>query len=544
MNKYKQVLFSVLFFLFLTLVSAQKIDTKKIENRETVLREASLKYHYLLNLLDNVYVDTVDVKKLVERAMVSTLEQLDPHSVYMNEKEVKDTEEMMSGEFSGIGIEFNILRDTLMVISTIDGGPSERAGLMAGDRIVQIDKEKVTNIGLTNTDVAKRLRGERGTEVKIYVKRLGEHKLLDFLIIRDNIPLFTIDATYMLSDDIGYIKINRFGEKTVKEFRQGLVKLKELGMKKLIIDLTGNTGGYIGAAVGVLDQLLADIKLAVYVEGLHSPRKDFMTLEDGLAEDIDVVVMIDEGSASASEIVAGALQDWDRGVLVGRRSFGKGLVQNQFPMPDGSAVRITTGYYYTPTGRSIQKSFKDGVKDYFGEIAHRYFDGEMLSVDSIHFPDSLKYETLINKRIVYGGGGIMPDIFVPLDTTQNFSYMNALYRKNIIYPYALDYVDLHREELGVKYPTFEVFYAMFDTPESMLEELKIAGEKLGVKREEASYLPIKEHLKNSLKALVARGLWGFDAYYQVMNEQDAILQKSKEILEKNKSKEILKIKIK
>lgn len=541
MKKYTPVLLVVFVFMFFTDMNAQNTNLKDLERRQKALQEASFKYHHLLNLLDKVYVDTVDVKELVERSIVSTLEQLDPHSVYMNEKEVKEADETMSGEFSGIGIEFNILRDTLMVVSTVNGGPSEQVGLRAGDRIVQIDEEKVTDIGLTNAGVAKRLRGEKGTQVKIYVMRMGERKLLDFLIIRDDIPLFTVDASYMFSEDIGYIKINRFGEKTAKEFREGLVKLNALGMKQLIIDLTGNSGGYLKASVDVLDELIADIKLAVYVKGLHSPRRDFMTLRQGLAEDIDVVVMIDEGSASASEIVAGALQDWDRGVVVGRRSFGKGLVQNQFAMPDESAVRITTGYYYTPTGRSIQKSFKEGVKDYFGEITHRYFDGEMLNVDSVHLPDSLKYETLVNKRTVYGGGGIMPDVFVPLDTTKNFSYMNALYRKNIIYPYALDYVDLHREELSAKYPTFEVFNAMFETPESMLEDLRIAGEKEGIKRKEEDYLPIKNHMKNSIKALIARGLWGFGAYYQVMNENDIILQKAKEILEENKSKEILKI---
>lgn len=537
MKKCKQILFVVLVFTFFANVNAQNTD---LEHRQKALQEASFKYHHLLNLLDKVYVDTVDVKGLVERSIVSTLEQLDPHSVYMNEKEVKEADETMSGEFSGIGIEFNILRDTLMVVSTVNGGPSEQVGLRAGDRIVQIDEEKVTDIGLTNAGVAKRLRGEKGTQVKIYVMRMGERKLLDFLIIRDDIPLFTVDASYMLSEDIGYIKINRFGQKTAKEFREGLVKLNALGMKQLIIDLTGNSGGYLKASVDILDELIADIKLAVYVKGLHSPRRDFMTLRQGLAENTDVVVMINEGSASASEIVAGALQDWDRGVVVGRRSFGKGLVQNQFAMPDGSAVRITTGYYYTPTGRSIQKSFKEGVKDYFGEITHRYFDGEMLNVDSIHFPDSLKYETLVNKRTVYGGGGIMPDIFVPLDTTKNYSYMNALYRKNIIYPYTLDYVDLHRDELNIKYPTFEVFNTTFETPESMLEDLKIAGEKEGIKRKDEEYLPVKKDMQNSIKALIARGLWGFEAYYQVANENNAILQKAREILEENKSKDILK----
>lgn len=504
------------------------------------IRTSAFKYQYVLTLLDKLYVDTVNVEQITEKAIANTLEQLDPHSVYMNEKTTKEEEEMMSGEFSGIGIQFNILRDTLFVVSTIPGGPSEKVGLKAGDRILQVDDEKITNIGLTNPGVAKRLRGDKGTEVRISVKRENVKELLDFLIIRDDIPVHTVDLATMLSDKIGYVKINRFGQKTAKEFHEALVKLKKQNMKQLIIDLTGNGGGYLKAAVEILDEMLEDIKLTVYVQGRHYPRKDYMTLLPGLAEDVEVVVMINEGSASASEIVAGALQDWDRGVLVGRRSFGKGLVQNQFPLPDGSAVRVTTAHYYTPTGRNIQKSYAKGMKDYYTEIHERFKHGEMFNPDSINFPDSLKYQTLVNKRTVYGGGGIMPDVFVPMDTTKNYKYLNALYRKNIIFSYAVSYVDAHREELKRQYPDFESFKNNFVVTEKMLEGIVEAGKKGDVEFVEEIYMPVKEDLKLALKALLARSLWTMESYYELMITEDPILKKSIEILKENKINKILK----
>lgn len=539
MLKLKIKVFSVLWGILLSCTLSAQVLNNNTVNDEDRLRAASFKYHHLLNLLDKVYVDSVDFKKLTEKAITNTLEQLDPHSVYMNEKELKEAEESMSGEFSGIGIQFNILRDTLMVVTTINGGPSEKAGIRSGDRIVQIDDEKITNIGLTNTGVAKRLRGEKGTEVVVHIKRKNQPEILDFLIVRDDIPLYTVDARYMIDNTIGYVKINRFGEKTAAEFHEALQSLKEQGMQQLILDLTGNVGGYLRAAVSVVDEFMKDLKLVVYVEGLHAPRRDYMTMQKGLIEDAEVVVMIDEGSASASEIVAGAVQDWDRAILVGRRSFGKGLVQNQFAMPDGSAVRITTGHYYTPSGRNIQKSYEHGSKDYFREVLNRYTDGEMLNKDSIQFPDSLKFKTLVNKRTVYGGGGIMPDVFVGLDTTKNYSYLNALYRKNIIYPYTIDYVDLHRKTLQRKYPNFEIFQKEFEVSEGILEDIQKAGEKAGVERKNDNYLPVKEELKTAVKALIARGLWGMDAYYEIINKNDRIFLKSVEILQQNKFKDII-----
>ncbi len=519
-------------------LNAQRLNTLT-QDAEKDMRNASFKYYHLLNLLENVYVDTIDVKKLTEKAFVNTLEQLDPHSVYMDKEELKEAEETMSGEFSGIGIQFNILRDTLMVVSTVPGGPSEKIGLRAGDRIVKIDDEVVAGVGLTNTDVMKKLRGDKGTKVKVYVQRKKKHNLLDFLIIRDDIPLNTVDAAYMIDATIGYVKVNRFGEKTPKEFHEALQKLKGLGMQKLLLDLTGNGGGYLGAAVAMIDEFMEDKKLVVYVEGLHSPRRDFKTMTTGLSEEMEVVVMLDESSASASEIVAGALQDWDRGVLVGRRSFGKGLVQNQFMMPDGSAVRITTGHYYTPSGRNIQKSYENGTKDYYSEVFKRYTDGEMLNRDSIQFPDSLKFQTLKLKRTVYGGGGIMPDIFVPLDTTKNYSYLNALYRKNIIYPYTIDYVDFRRKYLMKMYPDFSTFKERFRISDRVLDEINEKAKKENIERKEGEYLSTKAELKTSVKALIARGLYGMEAYYEIMNQKDPIFLKSVEILQQNKTESIL-----
>lgn len=511
---------------------------KAQENTET--RDASFKYYHLLNLLENVYVDSVDMKDITEKAIVNTLEQLDPHSVYMDEKELKDTEELMSGEFSGIGIQFNILRDTLIVVSTVQGGPAEKVGMVAGDRIVKINEENVAGVGLKNTDVVKKLRGDKGTKVDVWVQRKNAKDLTDFVIIRDDIPLNTVDASYMLDANIGYVKVNRFGQKTAKEFHDAVQSLKQQGMKKMLLDLTGNGGGYLGAAVEMVDEFMKDLNLVVYVEGLHSPRRDFLTMKPGLAEDMEIVVMIDESSASASEIMAGAVQDWDRGVLVGRRSFGKGLVQNQFMMPDGSAVRITTGHYYTPSGRNIQKSYENGAKDYYSEVYKRYTDGEMVNRDSIQFPDSLKFETKTLKRTVYGGGGIMPDVFVPLDTTKNFSYLNALYRKNIIYPYTIDYVDLHRKELKAKYADFATFNKEFKVSDAILDEINKKAIQEDIERKEEEYLPVKEDLKIAVKALIARGLWGMKEYYEIMNQKDPIFLKSVEILQQNKIESILK----
>ncbi len=538
MRKQNAIVGLLLGLLFCGAVNAQLLNVPK-QDAEKETREASFKYYHLLNLLENVYVDSIDVKKLTEKAFVNTLEQLDPHSVYMDKEELKESEETMSGEFSGIGIQFNILRDTLMVVSTVPGGPSEKIGLRAGDRIVKIDDEVVAGVGLTNTDVIKKLRGDKGTKVKVYVQRKNKHNLLDFLIIRDDIPLNTVDAAYMIDATIGYVKVNRFGEKTPKEFHEALQKLKAQGMQKLLLDLTGNGGGYLGAAVAMLDEFMEDKKLVVYVEGLHSPRRDFKTMTTGLSEKMEVVVMLDESSASASEIVAGALQDWDRGVLVGRRSFGKGLVQNQFMMPDGSAVRITTGHYYTPSGRNIQKSYENGTKDYYSEVFKRYTDGEMLNRDSIQFPDSLKFQTLNLKRTVYGGGGIMPDIFVPLDTTKNYSYLNALYRKNIIYPYTIDYVDLHRKSLKKQYRNFSTFKTNFKVSDAILEAIYRRAKKEGIERKEEEYLSIKEDMRVAVKALISRGLYGMEAYYEIMNQKDPIFLESVDILQQNKIESIL-----
>ncbi len=496
------------------------------------IKEQSFKYHKLLTLLNSVYVDTVNIEEITEKAIVNTLEQLDPHSIYLTPEELKEENEVMSGEFSGIGIQFNILRDTLLIIATIPGGPSEEVGLRAGDRIIQIDEENVAGVGLTNSGVSKRLRGKKGTNVTVHIKREGEPKLLDFHIKRDRIPIHTVDASYIIRPQIGYIKLNRFGGKTTDEFREGLTKLLEQGMKKLIIDLTGNGGGYLRAAVEILDELLDDRRLLVYVEGEHSPKKDFNSYQKGMFESGDIVVLIDETSASASEILAGAIQDWDRGVVIGRRSFGKGLVQNQFSLPDNSAVRITTGHYYTPTGRNIQKHYKGSKNDYYSEVLERYGSGELVNADSVHFPDSLKFETLNNKRTVYGGGGIMPDVFVPIDTTKNYKYLNTLYQKNIVFPFVMDYMDKNRNKLEKQYPNLNSFKNSFVVSDKMIEKLVKEGDEKEIEKTPEQYEDAIPRLKLGIKALIARSLWEAQSFYEVTNETDLIVIRAIEILEK------------
>ncbi|MFC0875573.1 S41 family peptidase [Saccharicrinis sp. FJH2] len=476
------------------------------------------------------YVDTVDKEEIVEGAIKAMLEDLDPHSVYMNREEVKRMNEPLRGNFEGIGIQFNILDDTLMVVNPIPGGPSEKVGILAGDRIIYIDDDMVAGIGITNKDVTDRLRGDKGTEVTVKIKRNGTKKLLEFTIVRDKIPLHSLDAAYMVNDDIGYIKLNRFSGTTLDEFSTALNDLKKDGMKSLILDLQGNGGGYLNAATGLADEFLSNNKLIVYTEGLNSPRQTFRATKGGKFEKGELVVLIDESSASASEILSGAIQDWDRGLIVGRRSFGKGLVQRQFNLPDGSAMRLTTAKYYTPSGRLIQKPYNHGRAEYRKEIINRYNNGELLSEDSIHFPDSLKYKTLVLNRIVYGGGGIMPDVFVPIDTSVITDYHRSLVAKGVMNKTVLNYVDKHRQELNSLYPDFAMFDTKFFVTQDMLDELIANGEKAKLEYNDEQFKHSLPLISAQFKALVARDIFDISEYYQVMNEQDDIFQKAVEIL--------------
>ncbi len=516
--------FTFAFLLFFVLCFSQ--------TQAQEVRDQTIKYQNLIALVDAFYVDSVNLEKLTEDAIIKVLAELDPHSVYISKDEVKAMNEPLQGSFSGVGIQFNILRDTLMVVATIPGGPSEKAGLRASDRIIKIDNENVAGVGMKNTDVFKKLRGDKGTKVNLEIQRKGEKELLDFLIIRDDIPIYSLDASYMINESVGYIKLNRFAAKTAEEFTTALLKLKEHKMKDLILDLRGNGGGFMTAAIKIVDQMLDKDQLIVFTDGLKSTRRDNISTDRGVFKEGRVVVLIDEGSASASEIVSGAIQDWDRGLVIGRRSFGKGLVQRQFPLSDGSMIRLTTAHYFTPTGRCIQKPYDNGLMDYHMDIINRYKSGEMVNPDSIHLADSLKYKTLIKERLVYGGGGIMPDVFVSIDTAANFKYYNLLARKNVIFPYVLTFMDNNRQKLKTTYTDFKTFNKKFKITDSMLEDLVAQGDKEGVEHTDEEYLAVKEQLRIYLKALIARDLWDGTEFYQVVNQKNDILEKALEILAK------------
>lgn len=508
------------------------------QNRENQVRDQSIKYQRLMALIDAFYVDTVNLQKLTEDAIVKVLADLDPHSVYISKEEVDEMNEPLEGGFFGIGIQFTILRDTLMVVAVVPGGPSEKVGLHAGDRIVAVDGEDIAGKKLSNTEVRKRLKGEKGTPVNVRVLRGKD--LMDFRIIRDKIPIYSVDASYMLDKTTGYIKISRFAATTIEEFEAALKKLQGQGMKDLILDLQGNGGGYMGAAIGISDHLLSGNKMIVYTEGLSSGRREEYSTPAGFFQDGRIVVLIDGNSASASEIVSGAVQDWDRGLLVGRRSFAKGLVQRQYPLTDGSMIRLTTAHYYTPSGRCIQKPYSEGEDEYRAELYNRYRSGELLSADSIMVNDTLKYYTKVKHRPVYGGGGIIPDVFVPMDTSLNFLYFNRLIAKNVIGEYVVNYVDKNREELKKKYPDFNKFNREFVVTDAMIADIVKAGEKAGVKKDEKLLKPIIPSMKLQIKALIARDIWDMNEMYQILNQENDILKKGLETLKDGEYDKVLK----
>ncbi|MBN1180744.1 MAG: S41 family peptidase [Bacteroidales bacterium] len=503
--------------------------------------EQAFKFGKVLDWINHYYVDSVDQEALVEKAIVEMLQELDPHSVYYNKEEVKRMNEPLQGGFEGIGISFNILKDTLFVISTISGGPSEKVGIMAGDRILEVDGENIAGKGIDNSDVFRLLKGPKGTKVDVKIKRRNIRGLLDFTIVRDKIPIYSIDASYKIADGIGYIKLNRFAITTSSEFDEKIKELKKEGVQDLILDLSNNGGGYLEEAISLADQFLDGRKEILYTEGINSPRKEYMASVKGEFEEGRVIIIIDEGSASASEIVAGAIQDWDRGVVVGRRSFGKGLVQRPLMLPDGSMVRLTIARYYTPTGRLIQKSYENGVSDYNNDLINRYNSGELSSADSFHFPDSLKYYTLENKRVVYGGGGIMPDVFVPIDTTFITPYYRSLINKGILNSFVLEYVDKNRGDLTNTYENFDKFNASFQTDDELLSKLTAHGEENSLKFNQEEFETSKDHIRLLMKAYIARDLWNNNEFYIIFNSQEKVIQEALEILQsKNLYKEKLK----
>lgn len=494
-----------------------------------VLNSPSRKLQLAEFAISNLYVDKVDENKVVENAIKGMLEQLDPHSTYSDPEEVKKLNEPLQGNFDGIGIQFNMATDTLFVIQTISGGPSEKAGVLAGDRIIEVDDTLIAGVKMPTEDVMSRLRGKRGTKVTVKVMRRGSAGLIPITIKRDKIPVYSLDAAYMINNNTGYIRISRFAATTGKEFADALHKLQTQGMKDLIFDLQGNGGGYLNAAIDIANQFLAKKELIVYTEGRRNPRTEFAAEGNGDFRDGRVIVLVDEFSASASEIVTGALQDWDRAIVVGRRTFGKGLVQRPIDLPDGSMIRLTVARYYTPSGRCIQKPY-ESIEQYNKDLIDRYNRGEMISADSIHFPDSLKSKTLKLGRVVYGGGGIMPDYFVPVDTTMISKYYLDLRDKGAIVQLNLKLVDQHRKDWMKKYKTFDRFNREFQISPAILKELRALGEKLGAKYKEDEYKVSLPLIKTQMKALIARDLWDMSEYFQVVNEMNHSVQKAVELL--------------
>ena len=486
------------------------------------------KLQYAEIAINNLYVDSVDEQKLVEDAIRGMLDKLDPHSSYMTPKEVKSANEPLNGNFEGIGVQFNMVEDTLMVIQPVTNGPSEKVGIIAGDRIVSVNDTAIAGVKMSKEEIMKRLRGPKGTKVNLGVVRQGIKDRLHFLVTRDKIPVKSVDATYMIRPGIGYIRIGNFGATTYQEFMESLQRLKSEGMQDLILDLQENGGGYLRAAVDIANEFLQRGDLIVYTEGLKVPRTDYTADGNGIFQEGRVVVLVDGYTASAAEIVTGAIQDQDRGTVVGRRTFGKGLVQRPVDLPDGSMIRLTIAHYYTPSGRCIQKPYKKGdAKDYAMDMLNRLKSGELTNADSIHFADSLKFETLRQHRTVYGGGGIMPDVFVPLDTTLYTKFHRELAAKSIIIQQNLRYVDNHRKELKERWASFAEFKQRFEVPQSLVDAILAEGEKQQIKpKDEAEKEKTIPYLKLQLKALIARDLWDMSEYFSVFNESSEIVKKA------------------
>ncbi|WP_286747786.1 MULTISPECIES: S41 family peptidase [unclassified Roseivirga] len=482
------------------------------------------KFTQLMEYIENDYVDSVNTASLLEETIETILDKLDPHTVYIPPKDAELAQSQLRATYDGIGVEFNLLRDTLYVVTPLSGGPSEKAGIQAGDKIVTVDGENIAGIGLNNRMVFDMLRGPRGSQVTVGVVRKNEDEILEFELTRGAIAQTSLDASYMIDDKIGYIKVNRFAESTYREFKAALTELKAKGMTQLILDLQNNSGGYMSAAIGISDEFLGENALIVSQKGQSAKYdSEARATKDGAFQEGALMVLINEGSASASEIVAGALQDNDRALIVGRRSFGKGLVQLPFDLNDGSELRMTIARYYTPSGRSIQKPYEDGEETYNNDYYDRYVSGELFSQDSVHFDENLAYETT-GGRTVYGGGGIMPDYFVGLDTTDNSAYVNRLVANNTIREYTLDFRDNHPE---LKNQSAEEFLATFEVTESMLKEVVALGEKNGTRFNQRQFNKSKDLMKYLIKARIAREIYGDDnAFYKVFNQTNEIYREA------------------
>lgn len=514
---------------------------------------SSRKLQFAHFAITNLYVDSVDDNRLVEEAIIKMLAELDPHSVYADAEEVKKMNEPLVGNFEGIGVQFNMLEDTLFVIQPVSNGPSEKAGILAGDRIVAVNDTAVAGVKMNTEEIMRRLRGPKDSKVNLTIVRRGTHEPLVFTVKRDKIPILSLDASYMIRPKTGYIRINRFGATTVEEFNTALKDLQKKGMKDLILDLQGNGGGYLNAAIDLANDFLNSKELIVYTEGRTSKRSEFFAKGNGNFKKGRLIVLIDEFSASASEIVSGAVQDWDRGIVVGRRSFGKGLVQRPVDLPDGSMIRLTVARYYTPAGRSIQKPYhssnsegsahssgEENRESYNRELIERYNSGEMLSADSIHFPDSLRYQTKRLGRTVYGGGGIMPDYFVPIDTTMYTDYHRKLVNKGIILKATTRYIENNRKFLSEKYKEFKPFHEQFKIDNEMLNMVKEIATNENITYNEEQYQASLPLLTAQLKAFIARDLWNMNEYFQIINETSPSIQKAVEILNSGEYEKLMK----
>ena len=498
------------------------VNTKKVQV------EGGSKFDEVMWYVGNDYVEEPDAKKIEDEAIAAMMEELDPHSAYISLDEFNEVNDPLLGSFDGIGVQFRLEKDTIAIVSVIKGGPSEKVGLMDGDRIIYVDDTLVASKKLKNEDVMRKLKGPKGTKVRVRVLRRGVEGLLDYTITRDAIPTYSVDIAYMIDDEIGYLKLSKFSATTADEFKKGIRDLDGQGMKKLIFDLRGNTGGYLSAAVDIADEFLPKGSLIVYTEGRNRPRSYMKARRKGMLEDIPVVVLVDGESASASEIVAGALQDNDRGTIIGRRSFGKGLVQEQIMLSDQSAIRLTVARYYTPTGRCIQKPYGDSHEEYLLESYERYENGELFHADSIHFADSLKYTTPGGKT-VYGGGGIMPDIYVPLVDDSTEYYFNRIVNLGLLYQYAFDYTDKHRAQLK-GYKTVEAFDRSFVVTDAMFDALVHLADEKGVVGTDEQRQAARCESDILLKAYIARNLFNDEGFYPIYAPMDEILQRALEEL--------------
>lgn len=518
-------MYKITFFLtVLLLVSSLSFGQSRLSPDGVKLERA-------LQMISSLYVDDVKPSDLAETAIRAMLLELDPHSTYLDKEEVKAMNEPLQGNFDGIGISFNMLTDTLYVMEVISGGPSQKVGIVPGDKIIYVNDSLIAGVKKGNQDVINMLRGPKGTTVDVKVLRRGTPQLLEFRIVRDKIPIYSIDAKYMVDQNTGYIRLSRFGISSSEEFLAAEKELKAKGMKNLILDLTGNGGGILQTASDIVDEFLGGGELVVYTEGKNQPRYDLSATSAGNFEQGNLVILVDEGSASASEIVAGAVQDWDRGVVVGRRTFGKGLVQRQLPLPDGTMIRLTVARYYTPTGRSIQKPYEGGhIDEYNRDFFNRMRHGEMLHADSIRFPDSLKFTTLVNKRTVYGGGGIMPDYFVPIDTNSVTDLHRNLIARGVINKLTIAEVDKNRTSLLKSYPHVQKFKSDYNIPESMINRMKEMAKEEKIEWDDDQFRKSEQFIKTQLKALMARDLFDSSAYFVIINDENDIFREGLRII--------------